>query len=194
MLKVIHRINTIEQLQKVPPHYGVEVDLHAYGDKLVVHHDPFEQGVDLEAWLEHYNHAFVVLNIKEEGIEQRVREMVLARDIENFFFLDLSTPFFFKMIGLGEKRVAIRLSEYEAVPPALKLKGQVEWGFIDLFEDKFPLSKEEYNKLKVAGYKLCLVSPELWGRNEDSFKRIRAHLEMHEMEMDAVLTKKPDWW
>ena len=32
VLFIAHRINTIEQLQQVPPHYGTEVDLRDRGN------------------------------------------------------------------------------------------------------------------------------------------------------------------
>jgi hypothetical protein len=32
---------------------------------------------------------------------------------------------------------------------------------------QLPLNTENYKTLKEAGFKLCLVSPELQGRNED---------------------------
>ena len=48
---IAHRINTIEELKKVPNEYGVELDLRDYGDKLILQHDPFTDGEKFEEYL-----------------------------------------------------------------------------------------------------------------------------------------------
>lgn len=193
MLKIAHRINTPEALDATPPEYGVEMDLHAFGKNLTVHHDAFAEGVPFERWLDHFRHALVILNIKEEGIETRVREMVLARGIEAFFMLDLSFPALIKMARAGEKRVAVRVSEYEPAAGAMTLAGQAEWIWLDVFRG-FPISAEEQVALQTAGFKLCLVSPELHGRGTNEVAEIQAAMARLGCTVDAVCTKRPDLW
>ena len=41
---ISHRINTSSLLKKTPKSFGVEVDIRSNGDKLIIHHDPFEKG------------------------------------------------------------------------------------------------------------------------------------------------------
>ena len=41
-----HRINTISQLNSVPNHFGIEIDLRYEGNRIILHHDPFNKGVD----------------------------------------------------------------------------------------------------------------------------------------------------
>ena len=41
MIIVQHRRNTINLLKETPVKFGVEVDIRSYGDKLIIHHDPF---------------------------------------------------------------------------------------------------------------------------------------------------------
>ena len=36
MLKIAHRINTIEQLKKTPKEFGVEMDLRPDGDAIII--------------------------------------------------------------------------------------------------------------------------------------------------------------
>lgn len=193
MLKIAHRINTPEALAATPREFGVEMDLHALGDRLVVHHDAFSDGIDFEAWLDAYNHAFVILNIKEEGIETRVRELTLARGIDDFFMLDLSFPALMKMVRLGETRVAYRVSEYEASNGALALSGKLDWIWLDIFHG-FPIPTKEYGALRQAGFKFCLVSPELHGRNQAEIATMRAYMDDENIQMDAVCTKLPELW
>ena len=39
---IVHRINTIEGLKKVPTQYGVEIDVRGYGGKILLNHDPID--------------------------------------------------------------------------------------------------------------------------------------------------------
>jgi hypothetical protein len=194
MLKICHRINSVDQLQNIPVDNGIEMDIHAFGNRLVVHHDPFVDAVDFEIWLNYFKHAFLILNIKEEGIEKNVREIVLKKGIKNFFMLDLSFPALIKMVRSGEPRVAIRVSSYEPVETAFSLAGLAEWIWLDLFEDELPLNFSQIQALRELNYKICIVSPELHGREISSIARVRLFLEKNNIMLDAVCTKYPELW
>ena len=84
MLKIAHRINTIEQLKQTPGEYGVEMDLRPFGDKIIIHHDAFKEGEDFEEWLKYYQHALLILNTKAEGMEDRILELMEKHKIENY--------------------------------------------------------------------------------------------------------------
>ena len=66
---IIHRVNSINSLNKVPKHFGVEVDIRAFGSKLVLNHEPYQDGEDIDDYLDEFNHGTLILNIKEVGIE-----------------------------------------------------------------------------------------------------------------------------
>ena len=195
MIKILHRINDPEQLAKVDPLYGVEMDVHGYGERLVIHHDPLTDGPDLSEWLDACGDRFVILNIKEEGIESRVQEMALDAGLTDFFFLDLSFPALIKMVRGGESRIAIRVSEYESVESALLLSSQIDWVWLDCFEG-FPLTGEEFQRLKSGSFKICLVSPELHGppRTRDDIQGFQEIIGSLDIELDAVCTKFPELW
>ena len=64
---IIHRINTIKELKNIPKKYGVEVDIRGYGDKMFLSHEPIKNTEDydqLEDYLKHYNHSFIIFNTK----------------------------------------------------------------------------------------------------------------------------------
>lgn len=164
MLKIIHRVNTVAALKQIPPQYGVEVDIRADGNRLVLHHDPFLGGEDFVAYLKEYRQAFIVLNIKEVGIERRVIEMVEARGIKDYFLLDVEFPYIFQATRAGKQKIAVRYSEAEPIAQALALKDLVEWVWIDT-NTKLPLDKKVVQELR--GFKTCLVSPDRWGRAKD---------------------------
>lgn len=163
---ICHRINTIKELIKTPVEYGVEIDLRDHIDgKLYLQHDPFLIGDDFEEYLQQYHHGTMILNIKSERIELKALELLKKYKITDYFFLDSSFPMIKLLSDMGEKRVALRFSEFEGMDTIRNMAGKVEWIWVDCFS-KFPLSNEQYQEMKALGYKLCFVSPELQGQAE----------------------------
>ena len=193
MLIIHHRRNNIDLINKTPLNFGVEIDIRTYKNELIVNHEPYENGIKLRELLSFYNHKFLILNTKEEGLEDELLAIMLEFDIKSFFLLDQSFPFLVKTLLSGEKRCAIRVSEYESIKTALALSGLAEWIWIDVF-NKFPISRRDYINLKNAGFKLCLVSPELQQHSFEKVMDIKKFLKERNIVIDAVCTKVPSYW
>lgn len=191
---IAHRRNTIAQLKDTPTRYGVEVDIRSTGGKLIIHHDPFAAGESFAQWIAHYRHGTLILNVKEEGLETRLLELLEAHGIPDFFFLDQSFPFLVKYARAGERRCAVRVSQFESVDTALTLAGKIDWVWVDCFTH-FAMTGNDAARLQAAGFRLCLVSPELQGRApETDIPGLVALLEERMIRADAVCTKRPDLW
>ena len=104
MHKILHRVNTKADLENTPSQYGVEVDIRSYGKDLIIHHDPFEKGEFFESWIKSYHHGTLILNVKEEGLEERLLKLMKFYSIENFFFL-INLFLFYVRLLLMEKVV-----------------------------------------------------------------------------------------
>lgn len=184
---IAHRINTVAGLRRVPEECGVEIDLRDRGDRLIMRHDPFGDGEDFEDFLPHYRHGTLILNIKSERIEHRVTELLRQHRIEDYFFLDSSFPMIYLLSGRGERRIAVRFSELESIESVLAMAGRIDWVWIDCFT-RLPLTRENAAIMKDAGFRLCLVSPELQGREAD-ITLYRDYLRDEKIPIDAVCTK-----
>jgi len=194
MIIVAHRRNLTAELAATPVELGIEVDIRSCGPDLIIHHDPFVPGESFEAWLASYRHRLLILNVKEEGLEDRLLALMARHGINDFFFLDQSFPFLVRTARRGERRCAVRVSEFESIETVLSLAGLVEWVWVDCFT-RFPLSGEEARRLKQAGFRLCLVSPELQGRTApEDIAALRDLLQQREIDADAVCTKVPEQW
>ena len=191
MIIIKHRVNTIVDLNSVPQNLGVECDIRYDGDKLILHHDPFVGGEDFAEFLKHYHHSFLIANIKSEGIERRVIELLERNGIRDYFLLDVSFPFIMRLSNSGFAKNAVRFSEYESIGTALASKGKCEWVVVDVFT-KLPLTKSICGSLS-KNFKICLVSPELLGRQQD-IKKYQKRLSAIGANIDAVLTKTPVEW
>lgn len=192
MLYVAHRINTVAQLAAVPVDHGVEVDLRDHGDRIVLQHDPFptDAAEDFEAYLDAYRHRLLILNIKSERIESRIQQILRRRGIEEYFFLDSSIPMIRTLVTRGERRIAVRFSEYEPIEGVMLHAGQVEWVWVDCFT-KMPLTRAVHEVLK-RHFRLCVVSPELQGRPVEGIVDYARELAAYPF--DAVCSKRTDLW
>ena len=84
MIYIIHRINNIKELIKIPNRYGVEIDLRSFKNDIILNHEPYKNGEKLIDYIKHFNHRFIVANIKEAGIENDVIK-ILKKKTEKFF-------------------------------------------------------------------------------------------------------------
>jgi hypothetical protein len=185
---IAHRVNTVAELRKLPREYGVELDLRDNLDgRIYIQHNPFEAGEDFEDYLKEYHHGTMILNVKSERIELKIQELMKKYGITDYFYLDSSFPMIYLLSQSGEKRVALRISEYEGLDTARNMAGKVEWIWVDCFS-KIPIGRNEYEELKKLGYKLCFVSPELQGRDED-IEAYAQQLKNEGMAFDAICTK-----
>lgn len=184
---IAHRVNTISELLNIPTEYGVEVDLRDYKEKIILQHDPFKNGQDFEEYLKHYNHGIIILNIKSEGIEFKVIEILKKYNLNNYFFLDSSFPIINSLCSKGEKNIALRFSEFEGIDTALLSYKRIKWIWVDCFT-KLPITVQIYKLLKKHKYKLCLVSPEL--QNQDlKLELYKNYLQKEGIIFDAICTK-----
>lgn len=204
MLIIIHRINTIKELKQVPLQYGVEVDVRGYGGKLLLNHGPIgsqrknpEDYDELEKYLQHFNHAFIIFNLKEAGYEERVIKLAKKYKIKNYFLLDVEFPYLYRATREdGFRKIAVRYSEAE---PIEFVKAQMQdgkplldWVWIDT-NTVLPLNENIIKKL--AKFKTCLVCPERWGRPEDIQEYIE-EMKSLGFKLDAVMTSREcvkDW-
>jgi hypothetical protein len=149
-----------------------------------------------EEWLQYFDHEIIVLNLKEEGLENRILNILRKFRIENYFFLDQSFPFMVKTLRSQEKRVAIRVSDLESSKTIYNLvKRNIplpQWIWVDSFSgDWSHLSDLMVNR--PADMKICLASPELHGRElSTELNTILSSIKISQI--NAICTKCPEEW
>ncbi|MEK6914086.1 MAG: hypothetical protein AABW83_00390 [Nanoarchaeota archaeon] len=186
---ICHRINTISELKTIPEKYGVEIDIRALGNKLILNHEPHQSGDELEEYLKNFHHEFVIFNIKEAGIEKEVIALAEKYKVKDYFLLDVEFPFIYQATRKNDfKKIAIRFSEAEPIEMSLAQKGLLDWVWVDT-NTILPLNQEVYKELKEANFKTCLVCPERWHRPDDIQKYID-YMKQNNIKIDAVMTNK----
>jgi hypothetical protein len=189
-----HRVNDPGRLDDIPTRFGVEIDLRSDGHELVLEHDPFLGGPSFTTWLKSYRHAFIVVNIKEEGLETRIIESLEAAGVTQWAFLDQSFPFMVKTLRSGSTKTMVRFSEFESMETIVSLPMKPDWVWVDSFTGKWP-NATDLVRLANLGHRFMLVSPELQGRDLVSeIDAITSHFVEAGVPIHGVCTKQPSMW
>lgn len=188
-----HRVNESIQLIDIPITDGVEIDMRSKDNRLILQHDPHKKGEDFEKWLDIWAGQDLILNVKEEGLEELIFKTLSERKILNYFLLDQSFPFLQRTLRSGNKKVAVRVSDIESVETALSV--DCEWVWIDCFNGNWEFLLDILPKLAKTKKKTCLVSPELV--RDDSVSELielKNVLSSLNSKVDAVCTKNRILW
>tara|TARA_B100000035_G_scaffold39302_1_gene29623 strand:- start:17084 stop:17677 length:594 start_codon:yes stop_codon:yes gene_type:complete len=158
---IVHEVNTIEKLQKIPKNYGIEIDIRLLNNELVLGHDIKKNNVPLNVFLKQYDHSLIVANIKESGIEDLTFSIFEELNVNRFFLLDVEFPYIYKNFKTRGDNLSLRFSELEPRFINSTLIDKVHWLWIDSFTE-LPIDKESVKYFK--NFESCLVSPSRWGR------------------------------
>ena len=182
---IIHRVNKIKNYNKLKNFYGIETDVRDYGKKIILSHDPNENGEDFFEFINNVDKT-VFLNIKSSGLLTKILRFVKNKKI---FLLDIS---FSEFNYLYEKnlshKVLLRFSSYERFDFKKKYFTEIKWIWYDYFNE-LKISLKDYKYLKKNKKKICLVSPDLLGKKNKILEYIK-YLNKNKIVVDAVCTKK----
>ena len=193
MIIIRHRINSINDLLDTSSDYGVEIDLRSSGQELVLEHDPFRNGTKFSDWLKHYRHKYLIVNLKEDGLETKAINTLNDFGVQNFFFLDQSFPSLYKLSRIAPEYCSARVSDFEPVIPALSLKPG--WLWFDSHSGGWEYLVDSFDAIKNIQIKTCLVSPELQRLNAiNELEMLKSILIKYAINFDAVCTKFPELW
>jgi hypothetical protein len=188
-----HRINQSSKLSEISPHDGVEIDLRSKNGRIILQHDPFLEGEDLLSWFEKWQGHDLILNVKEEGLEDKILEILDSFSVKKYFFLDQSFPFLMKTLRFGNRNVAARVSDLESYKTALGLDCQ--WVWLDCFLGDWEYLIDVVPQLRTQGKSMCLVSPELARlSSKTELFNLQRLMGENNLLIDAVCTKDKSLW
>jgi hypothetical protein len=188
-----HRINSVSALASIEPKYGVEIDLRTHNGNLILAHDPFTEGDLFSDWLKFWRGQSLILNVKEDALEDAILYLLNQYGVSDFFFLDQSYPSIRRSIDSGLKKVATRVSDYEDLQTAVNSGS--DWVWLDSFSGDWEYLYEAVPVLTANGQKTCLVSPELHRANSfDELNFLRKMILEMRLAITSVCTKSPRSW
>lgn len=145
--------------------YGTETDLRDAGGEIVISHDPPVGGeVTFDGLLELLGDRQLplALNIKADGLADRVESTLAAHGVTTGFVFDMSVPD--ARTYHGRVPAFTRVSEEERVPAWLT---QSEGIWLDSFGPTW-FGVGEIEEYLERGLRVCVVSSELHGREPDA--------------------------
>jgi len=151
--------------------FGTETDFRDYGGELFIAHDPPSTtpavtAVQLFAMMAAYDPTLpVAINIKADGLQRMLKDALEAHGITDYFLFDMSIPDALQSVKAG-LRIFARQSDVEP-EPQLYTQSQGVW--MDAFHDDSWITAEAIGRHLNAGKSVCLVSPELHGREHRAF-------------------------
>ena len=165
--------------------FGTETDIRDYKGELVISHDiADEKCISVKEMFEIYNKYDntlpLALNIKADGLQVKLNELLEEYKIENYFVFDMSVP-----DGLGylkqNMKAFTRESEYEKLP---SFYDEAYGIWLDEFQGHW-ITKEVIEKHIKNNKQICIVSPDLHKReykNEwQHYKEIEKELGVNNM-------------
>ena len=60
--------------------------IFAQREKIIIHHDPFKEGENFYKWIKYFKHKFLILNVKEEGLEKKLIDCMKQKQHYELFF------------------------------------------------------------------------------------------------------------
>lgn len=146
--------------------FGTETDIRDFQGSLVISHDIPKTGhmIDLETFFQifvSYDKSLpLALNIKADGLQSQLLNLIEKYQIENYFVFDMSVP---DALGYLKNnfRAYTRQSEYE-ITPSFYEKAEGIW--MDEFLGHW-ITQDKIKSHLDNGKSVCIVSPELHKRN-----------------------------
>ena len=188
MIKIIHRVNTIQELKNIDKNHGVEIDLRNYENRIILSHDPGKNGEDFIKYINNYDNKLLIANVKEAGIELKIINELEKNKINNFFLLDIEFPFLLNNFEEYGQFLSLRFSKFESIETIKYFIGKVKWVWIDTYSD-FQLNNDIANILKE--FKICLVSPSRW-QQSDKLDYYLEKLSKFNLNVDALMIENKE--
>jgi hypothetical protein len=163
--------------------FGVETDIRDYKGELVISHEISDENCVtvkelFEVYMKDGKSLPLALNIKADGLQVKLKELLIKYRIKNYFIFDTSIP-----DGLYYLKYDInyftRQSEYEKYP-SLYADSIGVW--LDEFREHW-IGKMEIQQHINNNKEVCIVSPELHKR---TYKKEWGHYKEIEQQLNII--------
>lgn len=146
--------------------YGIETDVRDYNGKLVVSHNVADEKCPLfedvlRIYKEIGSEGYLAINIKADGLQDMLIELLSKYKIEKYFVFDMSIP---ELVVYRARNINYftRVSEYETEPVLLEDAMGV---WMDEWEKNW-INKNVICQFLSKGKVVAVISSEIHGRDE----------------------------
>lgn len=155
--------------------YGTETDLRDLRGEIVVSHDmPTGNEMTFESFLQLLDgdSLLLALNIKADGISDKIYDILSKYNYSNYFMFDMSIPELVYEVKRTDLNVYTGFSDINPNPPMLE---EVKGVWLDAFYEIW-YSTKQIDDMLARGKNVCVVSEDLHGRsNERQWRFLREY-------------------
>lgn len=173
--------------------FGIETDIRDDHGKLVISHNiPQEPCLELDEVLSAYSAKdkglVLALNIKADGLQELLKQALAKYELQHYFVFDMSIP---EQI-VYEKQNFIFYTRHSDVEPHCVQYESAQGVWLDSFYDDAWLTSEIIWKHLNNGKKVCIVSPELHGKEYHSTWKMLLAENLHQNPDVMLCTDVPE--
>jgi len=188
---IIHRRNRTMQLNGLPRHCWVEIDIDLLEGVPCLSHDPVTREMSAEKLTEFLPRALergiegFVFDCKRENAEAAVHPLIEQHKIANYFYLnEMDVQADILMAKDASHRSAARIWQYRGARDVIRYvedmkkdkQSRPAWAWIDCWQRGLPenmaqaavpINQADARALQQIGVRLCVCSPELYAHSYD---------------------------
>lgn len=185
--------NTLNAIQKAFVNgLGIETDLRDYNGKLVISHDVANDTSPLtEEMFKMYRdlglNVQLALNVKADGIQKMLGELLEHYQIKNYFLFDMSVP----ELVVNDARGLYYYTRNSDIESDCVMYQRASGVWVDYFYDDLWLNEQVLAKHINQKKKVCIVSPELHGKNYKQLWKLLKDTGLYENELVTLCSDRP---
>ena len=187
---IAHRQNKLKNLKSLLDDdvRGVEIDLRSNGNKIIISHDPFLNGLDFEKNIKKLKNFFLIIDVKSTGFSEKVLK-ILNKEKIKFLFLNLiGSEQNYLIKKKYSKNLFLRFSSIEKPDLSIKDFKRIKWIWFDFFNGKY-ITIKDYNYIKKNKKNICLTSPDLIDGSVLKTLKYIKHLNKNKIKIDMICSK-----
>lgn len=171
--------------------FGTETDLRDRNGEIIISHDiPVDNCLSFNKMIEVYKKVnsdlILALNIKSDGLQIYLKDILIEHSIKEYFVFDMSIPDTIGYLKLGIKFFS-RQSEYEQVPIFYEKCNGI---WLDSFESIWYNCALIENHIKI-GKSVAVVSPDLHKRDVSELWELLRKNKINQIDNVILCTDKP---
>lgn len=185
--------NTLNAIQKAFVNgLGIETDLRDYNGKLVISHDVANDTSPLaEEMFKTYRdlglNVQLALNVKADGIQKMLGELLEHYQIKNYFLFDMSVP----ELVVNDARGLYYYTRNSDIESDCVMYQRASGVWVDYFYDDLWLNEQVLAKHINQKKKVCIVSPELHGKDYKQLWKLLKDTGLYENELVTLCSDRP---
>lgn len=186
--------NTICSFQRgIKIHYGIETDIRDFGGELVISHNIADKNCPLvseifEIYRSQKSSVQLALNVKADGIQEKLISLLKKYDIKNYFLFDMSIP---EMV-VNERMNLKFYTRHSDIESECVLYDKSCGVWLDSFYDKNWLTPEIIDKHLSNNKAMCIISPEIHGFDNSNYWNMLKNNEYYKNKNISLCTDVPD--